>query len=309
MIEVYRNDIDKLVHQVYVGDELTEADGSVEYVVRSRITGDVVDFGTASEQGESPDNVWYEVIVGPSVTAAEDEYDLEWSYSVSGVNVTKLERLYVVTPYVTMQTLRKNKKLDIYTNEQLRSQERVVAEIIDAFCNQSFNFEPETSKTAFGKDSDFLWLPKRLVALSSVEVLDRPVRIEQDEIVGEGPPLDITNRVVLDEDNRWRIRRRRGVRETGLDPLYDRSLFKEGAVYQVTGDWGYRGVPREVSKAAEILVDRYFADDSKYRDVYINNIRAGNWRMEFKLTGDETTGSANADMMLSGHRSLNAVII
>jgi len=56
-------------------------------------------------------------------------------------------------------------------------------------------------------------------------------------------------------------------------------------------------------------VKEYFCDDAKYREKYIANIRAGDWRMEFRVTGDETTGNANADTLLSGYRNVALAVI
>jgi len=204
-------------------------------------------------------------------------------------------------------------ELNEFSDQEIINMERMVSKFIDSYCGQSFSYEIAKTKTSIGPGSDYLTLPSRLWQLDEVTILDDYITIVRDS---EGNVIDrdysqrsILPYVVLDYDNPWTIRNRRNIDYVSMSEISNRHLFKNGAIYAITGNWGYQYVPHKVTEAATILVKLYFFDDANYRDRYLTEIMAGNWRMKFRSTGDETTGSANADVLLSAYRNINAAVI
>jgi hypothetical protein len=306
-MEIYQGAITRVRHTIYSDDVVVEADGAVLVTILNS-AGDVVVDGAAASYSE-PDEE-YSYLLGPEVTGIIDRYYLTWSYDVGNNGVvypiiTPPEELIIVRPVITYQQLFTRYPDLPLTQPEFRLLEGVVRKVIETYCNQTFTKEVDDSYTILGGDSNSLPLPKRLINLTAVSLLD-------DVIDSNGDPIsyDLTDYVTWDADKPWSIRRRRGFGSTiGSDVTTRRRFFKYPGVYRVRGDWGWENVPQPVVDAAGILIVEYMQPDAKYRDKYITVIRAGDWRMEFEETGMATTGSANADAMLSPFRNLNPGII
>lgn len=280
-----------------------------------RTQGKVVAEGVAEEvsYGGMTQTGRYYYLITPSLSSKPRTLQIRWEYTVGGVKREGNKTVFINVPYVSLEQLRTVKELNDYSDEELVVMERMVSKIIDVYCGQTFGYEIETTKTAFGTNSDFLWLPARLWKLDEVTILDDYVSVlrnPEGDIIGKDfDSRSVREYVVLDNDNPWRIRNRRNIDYITLSITESRNFFRDGAIYAVTGNWGYPYVPIQISEAAKILVKTYFYDDATYRERYITTIRAGNWRMEFQATGDETTGSANADMLLTAYKNINAAVI
>jgi len=303
--------------------ELTEPDGAVSVEVfdfdevdeETRIPGKVIEEGFASQisYGSNFAEGRYYYLLTPSITSSPRQLKVSWSYQIDGMQKTGSKTVFVSIPYATIEDLRSISELSEYSDEELRAMERLVGKVIDVYCGQTFGHEKNVTKTAFGQDSDFLWLPARLWRLEDVTILDDYVSVlrnPQGDIIGKNfDSRSIGEYVVLDFDSPWRVRSRRNIDYETLSVTRSSKMFKSGFIYAVKGDWGYPFVPIQITEAVKILVKTYFYDDATYRERYITSIRAGNWRMEFSATGDETTGSANADMILTAYKNINAAVI
>lgn len=224
----------------------------------------------------------------------EKEYTAVWSYMLEDVSDTieKQEKLRVVKPYVDYHVFQ-----DIYGDidyREFKQSERIVRGVIDSHCRQRFGRLNEYMYTLNGSGHDVLELPDRLIKLHEVRVADTDSEF-----------YNINEYVTADEDEKYRIRRKQwDAFRAGMNPVSRTAIFRAGSIYKVIGDWGWESLPAEVNKAAEILLNDYQCADSRYREKFIQNIRAADWRMEFAVTGNETTGNANADILLADYRKL-----
>lgn len=304
--------------------ELVDAVGNVSvevfdygaYDEETEELGVVVSQGTASKRyyGSTPALGRYFYQLNPSITNEQKTLRVTWDFTLPGGEERRIqESVFVGTPYVSVSKLREIRELNEYSDYELIVMERLISRIIDTYCGQSFAAEVNKTKTVVGDGSDYLILPGRLWDLSSVTILDDYNEIRRD---GDGNVVafnevgrDVTNYIVLDSDNPWRLRNKRTEKYVAMNEISTRSFFRNGVTYAVRGNWGHQYVPAKVSEAAALLVKLYFYDDATYRDRYIHEIQAGNWRMKFRSTGDETTGSANADILLSSYRNINAAVL
>lgn len=78
--------------------------------------------------------------------------------------------------------------------------------------------------------------------------------------------------------------------------------FRSKIAYDVKGTFGYLSVPYDVAQAARYLINDYSCDESLWRDRYIDNIRAADWRFQFRAAAFDGTGNVQADQILEGYR-------
>lgn len=301
-MEVYANSIKTLTYAIYVDGQLVAADDDDVVITIVDDDGEEIMQEPASVNSEGI----YSVTIGPMVTSDYGVKTFYWSYMYQNLEVnTQPEYLVVVNPYVSYHSFTVRRRDIGMTPLEFEAVEPIARGIIDVFCNQRFTREDGLSHTILGNDSDSLWLPRRLINLERVDILD-------PHIDGSGTPqyYDLTQYVTMDNDNRWMVRRKTAsFVDRSSSPTHNRRFFKYPSRYLVTGSWGWESVPEDVSKAASILIGDYICADAKWREKYVSNIRAGDWRMEFYRTGDDTTGNANADMILSGYRNLAPAVI
>lgn len=298
-MDIYKNTIGKVSHAIVSDGAVGPAQSAVTFSIAGA-DGTVLQAGTADYTNNGTYDL-YEATVAPAVSAVSGTYTVTWTYTMDGFEFNPTEQLRVVSPYVTLPEMLDMPELAGLDSKTLFAMERLVAGIVDVYTNQTFNRENGLSVTVLGQSSEQLALPRRIISLARVSVLDYP---------GDTDPYPITEYVTFDPDNPWMLRRRVDIDSPrSLNPTVTYKFFRYPQLYQVNGDWGWEFVPEPVRQAARILVKEYFCEDAKYRDKFIDNIRAGDWRMEFKVTGDETTGSANADMLLTGYRNVGLAVI
>lgn len=306
MIEVYKDTSEQIELRTYISGVRVNSVTTPEYTVYDVSDGStVISTGDSTVvTGESAE--YYAFLLTPEHTSTCRTLKVHWTYTLSTAigNVTgqSFDYIDVVSPYVTPGELiaefpefasgGSNEK----TFDELKSMERTIRHVIDTFCGQSFKAEYGVEKSVMGHDSNFLILNDRLMTLDTIELED----------------TDLTDYVETDADDLWTIRRKQDFGDTvkrDVENVFGRNFFKENRIYKVTGDWGWDYVPNEVNQAAKILVANAYCQEETYRQRYIDNLRAADFRIEFWYPSDETTGIANADLMLYQFRRYNVVII
>lgn len=306
MIEIYKNSSEQLILNLGTSEGPTDADaGTIPTVtIENYKTGEGLILDAPSTR---IDVGVYGYNTPLPLSDTEEMYRATWTFTLGGEVGTWEQILSVVSPYTTPAAV-----LDRYPNdeglagrtwEEIRDAERTVRHVINSFTGQSFSLEANRTHEVRGTGGTELYLPKRIVRLISVQGLDG--RYYGAEI---------------NDASRSSLRKTDDILPysayTDGATLYGapvglrshRRIWRE-AVYRVTGDWGWEYIPAEVSEAAILLVRDSFAPDSKYFEMYVDNIRAADWRMEFAKTGDKTTGNARADLLLSRFHRANWVII
>ena len=234
---------------------------------------------------------WYHITIDPALVEEGDSLLLTWEYAPAiGLPVTVTDRLTVVRPYVSLDQVRQEfPLLANRTYEELRHIERVVRYTINNFCGQDFGKERDKTYVVQGTGQRSLWLPKRLLSLTTVTSGYQVM----------GPMSFIT------EGRSLAFPGYAGARDIKADiglvpgqPAY----FAPGYSYTIRGDWGWDYVPEEIQQAARILMGRFNEPEQTWRRYNVDNIRANDWRMEFTRTSLETTGDVDVDMMLSKYK-------
>lgn len=246
-----------------------------------------------------------------SLSQGEGEYRAVWYFSIDIAGTiedgTWEQILIVTTPYTTPAAVRdrypNDANLQAMTDEELRDAERTVRHVINSYVGQSFTLELNRTYEVRGRGINELYLPHRIVNLYNVQDLGGRVFAAE---------IDLASRFALrkTDDLLPYSAYTDGQTQYGVPirPAYSVKTWREG-IYLVRGDWGWKNVPREVVEAAVMLVRDSANPDSKYFDMYVDNIRASDWRMEFAKTGDRTTGNAKADLLLSRFHTGNWMIL
>jgi len=305
-IEIYAGSIERLYHNIFVAGEPANADGDAVDWNLYDSDGELVESRTATYNEPPGGDGSFYVQIGQDITNSYEFRSFNWEYEVDGEPVsTPHELLIVVNPYITFSQFESRYPSTHISRDEFMLIEPTVRKVIERYCNQTFSKEESTGYVVLGQNSDTLHLPKQIIDLNAVEVMDPHIDAGGNEI-----PYDIVEYVTFDENNRWAIRRRTShAVERSLTPTNRHSFFRYPKRYRVVGDWGWDTVPGDVSHAAAILVNDYSFPDAKYREKYVKNFRFGEGRMEFGATGDETTGNANADMILSAYRNIAPAVI
>lgn len=308
MIEIYRDTAEKVELKLYVSGNRVDADDAVTVAVTD-VNGDVITASSPTdEEVDASGKKVYSYIINLDATTHERSLNVVWSYTLLGTDATKTDVVDVVTPYCTPDEVT---SFDpnvgtTFTYEQIRNAEKQVRRIIDNYTGQKFGKYTGTN-AIIGQGEGQLLLPERLISVTNIEgynvlTTDDPTNGALYRVRGDGWVLG----VVAEPDQLGGVTN--GViYAPGCEP--QAGGFKDNYVYEVEGVWGYDRVPADVNQAALILIQQMLCPDTEYRDRYIDNIRAADWRYEFNPSAFSGTGNVVADQLLAPYRRINFTVI
>lgn len=283
MGEIYRDSVNKAVTLDITGATVMSAKfkrGTQEYT------------GTVS--GSS-------ALVPYTITRVGGDFQTVWTYSISGNQYTRTDNHVIVSPMFTKdQLVAWDADFSMLTDEQVVRLEKTIRAVIEYVTGQKFNYEYDT--IAFrGNGSRLVGLPKRLV--------------EADGIVdGSGGLIDA---FVKSGNDGWTLNAEQGPTwvdaMTSTNPIRNPykayGIFKNDLTYTISGYFGYTSIPEDVILAAKILAEDYGCDESLWRDRYIDNIRAADWRFEFNGRAFSGTGNVKVDQILQKYTLGRMVVL
>ncbi len=300
MKEILINSISDVQYKIYVNGVLTDADGTVHVSVSK---GDINVVESAVATAVPSTDGTYKYTLPTTATVDGDTIDIvtaegllkvTWSFEINSTDMSITEYYQVVTPYSLWEYFAPVSPATTPTYETYLECERVSRFIINSYCGQEFGQE-RTTYAVEGHGTNSLALPRRLQILDTVtwsgNSFDRPGQIigydypYAWEIVGSG----------------WTIRQQPYPRK--VDPIYNvDSRFVRNRTYNIAGTWGYQAVPTPVEEASKILIADFMCREAKYRDKYLDNIKMGDWRIQFASGAWNGTGNAKADELLTDYR-------
>lgn len=301
MKEILANSISKIEYKIYVDGVLTDATGDVHVTV-SRNGVKVVDNQVATVPASTDGTYQYLLPTSTtvdgeeiSVTTTEGILEATWTFTV-GTNTLAVKEYYnVVTPYCLWEYFAPVEVGDTTpTYKDYLECERVARFIINSYCGQEFGQE-YTTYAVEGHGTNSLALPRRLQTLESVTWTNYPFPRSGGVIGGSYPyAWEVVG-------NGWTIRQQPYARP--IDPIYNKEpRYIRNRTYNVAGLWGYSAVPTAVEEASKILTADFMCKEAKYRDKYLDNIKMGDWRIQFASGAFNGTGNAKADDLLLDYR-------
>ncbi len=291
---------DYLKLNIYVSGVLASADTSpsnpMVFLTVTRLSDDVVIIN--NQQASTISTGSYQYLISASNNANLGRYKAVWTYTISAVPYTKTEYYSVVVGYANAQEVRDEfPELSTKTNDEIYRKERLARNIINTFCDQTFDYELGVTKTILtaGKPTNHLRLPKRLWELTTFSFHDTAE--------------NITDLVEIESDYYVRPIEGSGFEDIKRDIQFTSGFFIRNTKYDLEGNWGWESVPEEIELACRLLIKDYMMDDSLLRQHGVWVAQMGDTQMTFKQDLWATTGNYDVDILLGNYVLTSFVII
>jgi hypothetical protein len=265
--------------------EVSEANTSYDYTIR-----DLSDNSLSAGSGTSDANSLISVQL-PS------KYDADYLVTVNGIE----REISVVRPYVDPN------KFSSSASEfaEYAKNEEIARAIIDSIVEEGFYFKKQVIETT-GTGSDFL--PIWVNAKSLLKLYENNV-LMYDVDMGEGAELvyKITDdRSAIELAYAERVNRLESaplvLLAAGgdlLDLKYSYRGFAKTFDYKVVLEVGYRNVPSDIQKAAEMLIEDLACGRLDYYKRYVSDYNTEQYKIKFDKGVFEGTGNIVVDKILS----------
>ena len=240
-----------------------------------------------------------------SLTTLDSDLVVECSFSINSVaNNVKRVPLHVVTPLLTLDEIAEI--LPQASDAEMKRVERKVRSVIEAFTGQYFGRYSGTLNI-YGTGQLVLPTTKRILSIDTVSSNKGSWDSTALSLVNDGWGLSYLAQGWIEVNS---IAEGDVYRSGPVisDPRSTYTFLKD-QLYAVKGTFGYDYVPFDVKEAARALVNDYACMESLYRERYISDIRAADWRFAFGPGAFMGTGNIVADQILAGYqRNILAVI-
>lgn len=289
--------------------------GTVEFVVPEDLTTATF---TVSKDGAQigasatalPTGGVASVTLPYAATVEPGSVDVTLRFNYQSTLYEPVKTVEVVSPYVQIHEIKA--LLDITDTEEAVAIELAARHVINSYTGQRFDKSHKTL-TVEGHGETALRLPERLVELDGVSTLTGKLDPNSIIVVSDGWYIkkrwaDVIEELETDDEYFGEDTRPGGVTyaPTGHHRV---SEWRDDYPFKITGTWGYNSVPVPVVEAARLLAEDYSCLESSYRDKFLKNIRAADWRLEFSSRSWESTGNARADMLLSDYIILDWAVV
>lgn len=285
MTEIYSSEpnLKKLVIAVQ-GVDKTPVDGSVVGTVTG--TNDKQTYGTPTALVfDQLDNGRYEYAIPQQAIEGYRYADVDISYELPVYGKFNFRKTYnVVRRLINFDEF--NEIIEDYPIEyKIFSEIEInVRSIIEAHCNQEFNCWEGTQKIR-GTDG-VLFLSDHLDRLDKVGI--RSSFMTETDVILDSPGYEIQGSGFAIEN------------EAKKKTITFFHSTPRTTTFDITGLWGWGAVPTPVRQAAIELLRSFLCEDIEYRRRYIDNIRAGDVRIQFNPGAyQHSTGNPIADSMLA----------
>lgn len=317
MAEILRNTNSPVNHQIFWKGNVVDAD-SLPTVKIYDITEDPLEenpgpselLQTVTAEKDETNIGLYAVYPPLEHTSINKTLRLVWEYEVDGEEVSFEHDVFVVTPYTDL--FQAAGSIGVSTDpsdpnyksyKELAAAERYARKRIEEYTGQVFYLYNDIHRL-MGSDSDTLTIPDKINTLHKLYMND--ILLIDNLAV---PPVDNWNYIVQISETGFGIRINRAAMldntvytANGMVPpsIHDNSgIFRNGVMYEVWGQFGWKKVPDEVDLAAIELMKDYFSKDNVWKNQYVQNIQAFDWQVEYNPEVFTGTGNAYADRLLS----------
>lgn len=310
-MELYTGRTQRVYLDVYVDDELVDTDIAPQIQVYDLDTDVLIVAGTAIK--ETDDQGHYSYLLRDDFLTVDKNIKVVWTYSVESNAMTTVNTYSVVTPYISPREAyvrlgfgREEGDANYVHYHDIQQAEKFARFMIENYTGEKFG-KYSKSVTAYGQDSDVLFLGERIVSYSTLKENGKLVIDIANNINNFNFPIEITEtnyslRIVADG---YDIAE--GHKKDLVYPL--RGSFYNGYRYEVSGIFGWKGVPEKIQLAALMLMKDYFSKDNIWRARYVNSISYGDTDMEFSKQAFKGTGNFYVDKLLDEFKSTNMAVI
>ena len=225
------------------------------------------------------------------------QYDGEYRITVDGEE----HFVTVVRPYVDPNTFGSTQtEISKFTRH-----EEIVRAIIDSVVTEGFYYKKRVIETT-GLGADYLpvWVnAKKLVKILENNVLLFDANNMEDYVTHYGLSDDKTAITILFDEQ---INRAEGAPlefPQGFSDLWDMKFgyrgFPKGFDYTLYLEVGYKRVPSDIARAAELLIQDLDCGKLEYIEKYVQEYQTDQFKIKFDARVFEGTGNMIADKILS----------
>lgn len=314
MQEINNGDFENLELVIIRGGQETNADGNVTVRIYDAddSTNTIITSGSALN---APPYGLYTFEVGPSITSLNRLLRAEWSYQLSGQNVTKSSYHQIVNPYTTVSDIMdyynygvKPSDINYVHPDEIRRAERLARTVINGYSGQQFG-KRYGSQEVFGAGSDAIFLTEPMLSIDKMYENDRLAidNTASPAYNNFGFPLELsqTNKIIRIVNVDWDIRYDNNIDPTVL--YYGR--FRNNSRYRFQGIIGWNYVPADIKLAATLLAGDYLSNDAAWRIKYLSEVSLSEVSFKMKAGAYNGTGNLLVDNILDSYRNTGIVVI
>ena len=261
----------------------------------------------------------YEVYLPYALTKRQRSFLFVWEYFVEEELFQKEHKIYVTTPYTDIAQAIDSIGLgadpsdpNYKTWAEITEAERYARKTIEAYTGQLFYLYNDVH-VVYGSGSDILPLPYRIEELHELYQNDILLVDRLNEIENWGYSLDISPTNYGLKVNRATMLDNTVYVANGMVPptINDSNggAFSNGTSYTVQGVYGWSEVPDEVDIACIELMKDYFSKDKVWRNKYLKNVSAFDWKFEYNSATYSGTGNVYVDQLLLPYVLSQATVI
>lgn len=319
MAEIYINQTSPIKTKIFWGGEIVDADDDI---VTARVY-DITEDGTISPT-INPSTVivtlnatkletdigTYQIIIPFQYCNRNRKFKIVWSYEVGGVEASHVYYTDVVTPYANMADVLEDLNIgtdpsdpNYRTYHELQMAEKYARKLIESYTEQSF-FLYDDTQIVYGHGSDILPLPFRIYEMHKLYEND-VLLVDNIEEVNNW----IYTPIVSESNFGIRINRQstidnvvysaNGLVPPSINEYGYHGAFKRDYRYTISGRFGWSSVPDNVEEACIVLIQQFFDKDTAWRNKYVKNVSAFDWKFEYMESAHTGTGNLYADQLLA----------
>jgi hypothetical protein len=316
MAEIYIDQTSPIKTKIFWGGEIVDADDVVTATIYD-ITEDstinpAVDpadpIVTLTASKLETDNGTYQVVIPLEYCTRNRKFKIVWEYEVDGNAGAHTYYTDVVTPYANLSDVWDDLNLgtdpsdaNYKTYHEVQMAEKYARKLIEAFTAQFFYLYDDT-QIVYGSGADILPLPFKVHEIhelyeNDVLVVDNINEVNNwlyNPIISESRFGIRVNRQDLMDNTVYTAN---GLVPPTINDGYS-GAFKNDYRYAVQGRFGWASVPDNVEEACIVLIQQFFEKDTQWRNKYIKNVSAFDWKFEYMEDAHRGTGNLYADQLL-----------
>jgi hypothetical protein len=318
MAEIYVNQTSPIKTKIFWGGEIVDADDDI---VTARVY-DITEDGTISPT-ISPSTIivtlnatkletdigTYQIIIPFQYCDRNRKFKIVWSYEVGGVEASHVYYTDVVTPYANMADVLEDLNIgtdpsdpNYRTYHELQMAEKYARKLIESYTEQSF-FLYDDTQIVYGHGSDIQPLPFRIYEMHKLYEND-VLLVDNIEEINNW----IYTPIVSESNFGIRVNRQstidnvvysaNGLVPPSINEYGYHGAFKRDYRYTISGRFGWPSVPDNVEEACIVLIQQFFDKDTAWRNKYVKNVSAFDWKFEYMESAHTGTGNLYADQLL-----------
>ena len=324
MAEIYKNYTSPVITKIFWDGEIINADANLVTAKIYDIT--LQDFNPIYDPSGSefdPDNLLatisatkietddgtYQIIVPRNLCTTNRKFEVLWEYFINGSAASHVTFIDVVTPYTNLSDIWEDLNIgtdpsdpNYKTYHEIQMAEKYARKLIEAFTAQYFYTYNEI-QIVYGYGSDILPLPFKINQIhelyeNDVLLVDNINSISNwtyvPQISESGFGIRVSRQNFLDNT----IYTANGLVPPSVNDINYQYAFKKDARYRIEGLFGWSYIPANVEEACVVLIKQFFEKDTQWRNKYVRDISAFDYKFTYMEDAHRGTGNLYADQLL-----------